>query len=264
MRISATEFGMHFLSSDETLYPAMPASIVQRMCGIPGGSIPLDGSATQLLDALAKHNSALVRQHPFVRRCASGKATLPALKTFLAQQGKYGSYFTRYLCALIGNLDDAGDVMRLAKNLAEELGFGDQQEPHSQIYARMLSDFGIDLKRTATLPGTQGLINTMFEFCRQKNPAYGLAALCLGAEAIVPGLYRDLMHGFKARGVPDEQLEFFRIHIECDDGHGEIMRDIMARMLEQEPKHSDPIIEASTRLIEARLSFFTNIEWESA
>jgi pyrroloquinoline quinone (PQQ) biosynthesis protein C len=256
---------MHTISGDEAIHPAMPASIVHGMCGTARtDSIALGGSATQLLDDLAKRNAALVRQHPFVRRCASGRVTLGALKTFLAQQGKYGAYFTRYLCALISNLDDGADVMRLAQNLSEELGFGGTgQEPHSLMYARMLGDFGIDLKRAPTLPGTQGLIDTMFDYCKQKNPAYGLAALCLGAEAIVPQLYRDLMHGFTARGVPPERLEFFRIHIECDDGHSEIMRDILARMLEQEPRHCDAVFEASARLIEARLSFFTNIEWES-
>lgn len=256
---------MHTISGDETIHPVMPASIVDGICGTPRtDSIALGGSAIQLLDDLAKRNAALVRQHPFARRCASGRVTLGALKTFLAQQGKYGSFFTRYLCALISNLEDVDDVMRLAQNLSEELGFGaDGQEPHSLMYARMLGDFGIDLKRAPTLPGTQGLINTMFDYCRHKNPAYGLAALCLGAEAIVPQLYRDLMQGFIARGVPAERLEFFRIHIECDDGHGEIMRDILARMIDQEPRHCDAVFEASSKLIEARLSFFTNIEWES-
>lgn len=223
------------------------------------------GRTTQLLDALAKRNAALVCRHPFVRRCASGEASLAALTMFLGQHGKYGACFTRYLCALISNLYDGDDVQRLASNLAEELGMaGGHVEPHSRIYARMLSDFGIDLKHTPTLPGTQALIDTMFDYCRRRNPAYGLAALCLGAESIVPALYRDLMQGFTACGIAPERLEFFRIHIECDDGHSEIMRDILARMLEQDPRQRDFVHEASTRLIRARLNFFTNIEWESA
>jgi hypothetical protein len=35
-------------------------------------------------------------------------------------------------------------------------------------------------------------------------------------------------------------------------------------MLDQDPQHIDTVLEASTRLIEARLSFLTNIEWEAA
>jgi pyrroloquinoline quinone (PQQ) biosynthesis protein C len=156
--------------------------------------------------------------------------------------------------------------MRLAHNLAEELGLGgtQQEEPHAAIYARMLSGFGIDLKRTPTLPGTQKLIDTMFDYCKRGNPVYGLAALCLGAESIVPALYSDILKGFTSQGVPENRLEFFRIHIECDDGHGLIMQEILARFLQQDPTHYEAVYQAATATITARLDFFTNIEWESA
>jgi pyrroloquinoline quinone (PQQ) biosynthesis protein C len=257
---------MHPLSAKEALCMAIPLSIVQRAGDAPDpASIPLNGNPADMLNVLAKRNAALLRRHPFVRRCANGQVTLSALKIFLAQHGKYGACFTRYLCALISNLGDAEDVLRLAQNLAEELGFcSDVAEPHSLMYRRMLADFGVDVRRSATLPGTQGLIDSMFAYCRKPNPAYGLAALYLGAEAIVPELYRDLMQGFTARGVPAAHLEFFRLHIECDDGHAATMRDILVRMLEQDPAQYQAVLEASGTLIEARLSFFTNIEWESA
>lgn len=257
---------MHSFSSDEVLFATEHETFSRDAYHFPvAGPQGIAATPAQLLDRLAMRNAARVRQHPFVRRCANGDVSLSALKIFLAQHGRYGSFFTRYLCALIANLDNADDVVRLAQNLAEEIGFdGNGQESHSMIYARMLADFGIDPKRTPTLPGTRALIDTMFDYCKRKNPAYGLAALCLGAESIVPALYRDLMHGFTACGVSEEKLEFFRIHIECDDGHGEIMRDILARMLEQDPGQRHAVFEASARMIEARLAFFSNIEWEAA
>jgi pyrroloquinoline-quinone synthase len=254
---------MQSLSNDAAPYSRTPGNnITQRLChstsvGLESAPAP----AARQLAALAKRNAALVQQHPFLRRCASGEVTLAALKIFLAQQGKYSSYFTRYLCALISNLKDSGDVLRLAQNLAEELGLGgDLQEPHSLMYARMLREFDIDLATAPMLPATQDLIDTMFLYCRRSNPAYGLAALCLGAEAIVPAVYRDLLQGFAAHDVPLQQLEFFRIHIECDDGHSAIMSDILVRMLEQDRANRRAVIEASAKLVEARLAFFTNIE----
>jgi pyrroloquinoline quinone (PQQ) biosynthesis protein C len=222
-------------------------------------------TGARLLDALESRNARLVQQHPFVRRCATGRVSLPALKVFLAQQGKYGAFFTRYLCAVIANLPDTGDVARLTQNLAEELGYGDSQgEPHAAIYARMLKDFGIDRACAPTLPATQKLIDTMLAYCKRDNPAYGLAALCLAAEAIVPPLYRDLMSGFLACGVPESQLEFFRLHIECDDGHGQAMREILVRMLGEDLSLSGAVHEAATQAIHARLSFFSAIERETA
>jgi pyrroloquinoline-quinone synthase len=231
----------------------------------PGSHDVIVGSGAQLLEALVRRNTAVVREHPFVRRCAAGKATLPALKIFLAQHGKYGAHFTRYLCAVIANVEDGGDAAQLARNLADELGYGHEHaEPHSAIYARMLADFGLDQKRAPTLPGTQALIDTMSGYCRRENAAYGLAALYLGAEAIVPALYGDIMAGFLACGVPEASLEFFSIHIACDDGHGRVMHDILVRMLDQDPALREAAHEAATRTISARLDFFTNLEWEAA
>lgn len=45
-----------------------------------------------------------LRQHPFIQRCRNGTVTSRELHVFLAQHGKYSAYFTRYLCALIANL----------------------------------------------------------------------------------------------------------------------------------------------------------------
>lgn len=218
-------------------------------------------SGNEVIDGLARRNSAIVQAHPFVRACERGEVSLASLKIFLAQHGKYSSYFTRYLCAVIANLKDADDVMRLASNLAEELGFGvDRSEPHSAIYSRMLHDLDVDPDVAEILPGTQALINTMFEYCKRDNPAYGLAAICVGAESIVPALYRSVMHGLIARGIATDNLEFFRIHIECDDAHGQIMQNILAQILTRDPLQACAIFEAANRVIDARLEFFSNIE----
>lgn len=232
---------------------------------LPVGLGSSASTGARLLDALERRNCDLVRQHPFVRRCAEGSVSLPALKVFLVQHGKYGAWFTRYLCALIANLGDNGDVTRLTQNLAEELGYDHLRgEPHAAIYARMLADFGIDRAHAPTLPATQRMIRTMLDYCKRDNPAYGLAALCLAAEAIVPPLYRDLMQGFLACGVPEHKLEFFRIHIECDDSHGQTMRDILVRMLNEDLSLCGAVHEAATQVINARLNFFSAIEWEAA
>ena len=50
----------------------------------------------------------------------------------------------------------------------------------------------------------------MYMLCRQTDPANGLGALCLGAEAIVPVFYADIVEGFVQAGVPRERLGFLR------------------------------------------------------
>jgi len=201
-----------------------------------------------------------LRSHPFIRRCREGTVTPHELNVFLSQHAKYSAYFTRYLCALIANLSDSDDVLQLAENLAEELGFGDDHgEPHARIFARMLGQFGIDVGQVPTFAQTQRLIETTFHYCKQQDAAYGLGALCLGAEAIVPALYSDIIAGFNANGIDDERLEFFRIHVECDDGHADTMRAILARLQQDDPQRGERILEGAQAMIDARLNFFNGI-----
>jgi pyrroloquinoline-quinone synthase len=106
----------------------MTTTVLERRAPQPAAVVAgLQAASAQLPDR--------VLRHPFLTGCANGTVSLDQLRSFLAQHGKYSRYFTRYLCALISQLDEADDVLRLADNLAED----------SRIYADMLKDFGIDL-----------------------------------------------------------------------------------------------------------------------
>src|ERR1041384_623615 len=88
------------------------------------------------LEATGEEMIDRVLGHPFLAACADGSVTLDQLRAYLVQHGKYTRYFTRYLCALISQLDEGEDVLKLAENLTEELGFGEGVEarvPHARI-----------------------------------------------------------------------------------------------------------------------------------
>jgi pyrroloquinoline quinone (PQQ) biosynthesis protein C len=157
-----------------------------------------------------RESSARILKHPFLERCQNGKIPLEALRVFLVQHGKYSTYFTRYLCALISNLKESSDVLHLAENLAEELGFGDGKagSPHSQIYADLLKGFNLSSEAQPAFPETIIQIKTAFMLCRQPDGIEGLGALCLGAEAIVPALYSAVVNGFHQHGIADDKLNF--------------------------------------------------------
>lgn len=216
------------------------------------------------LDVLEEAKAGLVariRDHSFLARCRSGDVPLDELKLFLVQQGLYSSYFTRYLCALMANLPDNADVQKLAGNLCEELGLTDDSEtPHSLVYRAMLEHFGLSLNGARPLIGTRRLIDTMFDHCRHPDAARGLAALCLGAEALVPVVYADIIKGFEAHGVAAGALAFFHIHVECDDGHAETMRDILVEIAQRDGERIQTMLSAGEALVDARLAFFDAIE----
>ncbi|MBC7435212.1 MAG: iron-containing redox enzyme family protein [Bdellovibrionales bacterium] len=195
--------------------------------------------------------------HPFLERCRTGRIQREELDRFLVQHGKYSRHFTQYLCALISQFDNGADVTRLASNLAEELGFDEGTSvPHSRIYADMLDSFGLDLERARTLPQTQAFIDTMFTLCRRPGGLEGLAALCFGAEAVVPSLYSRIIEGFVSVGVDRDALAFFTIHVECDDGHADTMFEILQRMMAQSPTARQAAIAAGKQVVEARLRMF--------
>lgn len=211
----------------------------------------------QELADLKEEMIAQISRHPFLSACRDGHVSLDRLKGFLVQQGKYSRYFTRYICQLMVNLESNDDVLEVFDNLFEELGFGEVAEPpHSEIYRDMLHSFDLHLDSYPTQPATQRLINTMMNFCKQPEGAYGLSALCLGAEAIVPAVYSDIVSGFVKQGIELEQLKFFTLHIECDDGHADTMLAILSRLVVEQPRLFEVVRHAAFLMIQARLEFF--------
>lgn len=167
---------------------------------------------------------------PFLTACRQGTVSITDLKQFLVQQYFYSRHFTRYLCALLSNIIDEEDRRELTENLVDETGLGVVKGvPHSKLYRQMLNRFDIDPASFSANRETMSLVVTMLESCRNPNAAVGLGALCLGAEAIVPHVYSQIVTGFESQGVPKSQLDFFLIHIECDDAHAQTMKEIIDR-----------------------------------
>lgn len=220
-------------------------------------TVPLDRRWKGLIDA--RWVQALDRT-PFLARCRKGTVTSRELRSFVIQQQKYSSHFTRYLCALIANLPEDSDRLELTHNLFEEMGLGEMGSiPHSAIYRAMMKDLGIHPDEEETLPETEALIETMSAACRAEDPVVGLAALCLGAEAIVPHVYSQVVNGFESIGVPVETLRFFLIHIDGDDEHAVTLKGIIDRVLRGDPAKLARLRQTAHALLEARTRFFSAI-----
>ncbi len=193
---------------------------------------------------------------PFLRSCREGTVTRSVLERFLSQQFFYSRHFTRYLCALLSNVVNDADRRELTENLVDETGLGKAGGvPHSVLYQDMLKELGVDINKATPLPETQNLVQTMWESCRNPNPAVGLGALCLGAEAIVPHVYSQIVQGFESCGIPSESLSFFNIHIACDDEHAVTMKNIIEREM-RSPEQRMALRCSAARVISARTRFF--------
>jgi hypothetical protein len=103
------------------------------------------------------------------------------------------------------------------------------------------------------------LVEAMLAACANPDPMVGLGALCLGAEAIVPHVYSQILRGFLAVGIPAADLIFFKIHIEDDDAHAVTMRALIDREIARDAHRVVALREAARKIIAARTAFFRDL-----
>ncbi len=90
----------------------------------------------------------------------------------------------------------------------------------------------------------------------------GLGALSIGAEAIVPSLYQQIVSALLLTGYPEAELKFFKIHIENDDDHAETLRDILLRHLEAEPDATLRLQAAASLVVARRRELLDSITFK--
>lgn len=195
----------------------------------------------------------------FLTRCQNGQICRDELHSFIQQHQVYSRCFTRFLAALLSNIEDDEHRLALTHNLFDEMGLGDAGSlPHSKLYRNMMESMGL-APCTNPLPSTQHLVDTMFECCKSPNYMVALGAMCLGAEGIVPFLYQRIVDGFLTIGESLDKLEFFTLHIDCDDGHAETMNEIIAWQLQKSPSALIDLNYGAEKMIQARMGFFDGI-----
>ena len=138
----------------------------------------------------------------------------PAIPTIAAWLSKAPTLPDRLLYQLV------------ARNLAGEMGYIKEAE-HHELYLQFCA--GLDISREellAHLPlaSTVGAASTMGYYCRNTFEE-GLGAFGLAVEMNVPGRPNgaEVIHDGLRRhyGLAEEALEFWAIHVEAEEEHGE-------------------------------------------
>ena len=98
--------------------------------------------------------------------------------------------------------------------------------PKIRIDEQLLEGIGVteaDAKAHLPLASTIGAASALGAFCRSSFEE-GLGSFGLGLELQVPGRPNGaavIYEGLRRAGVPERALEFYRIHVEAEEEHGD-------------------------------------------
>jgi len=182
---------------------------------------------TKEIDALVERKHLL--KHPFYTAWTEGTLSIEALRGYAGQYYRHVLSFPTYLSAVHSETPDLETRQYLLENLIdEERG----NENHPELWLRFAEGIGCareDVRMAAPLPETAASDRTFRDVAAQ-GPAAGLAAL-YAYESMVPAVAASKIDGLTRHyGIgDDETLRFFSVHLEVDERHADVARELLER-----------------------------------
>ncbi|NDJ25980.1 iron-containing redox enzyme family protein [Nostoc sp. B(2019)] len=201
--------------------------------------------------------------HEFLTCCRTGNLFLPDVQLLAVQMYKFSKEFNRILASILSCCQDENTQLVILENLFDEMGQGDVNQSHPELFRRFTRALGIDdktLTALPTAPETLALIETYLRIPHQYGYLAALGAVCYASEGIVSSLYTQLYKGIVgAAPLPKESLIFFEVHIDVDDSHAAKLAAVIEPRIstsEEDIKVKLAIVEA----MDARVQFFNGIQ----
>jgi len=190
---------------------------------------------TRLENAVNARHS---RMNPFTEKWVNGELTRAQLGAWACQHYQYVSQF-------------------LLENIIEE----ESGTKHVDLLIRFAEACGVTRKEVECarqIPTTRGLTAWCFEMSHR--PFHIAAAgLLVGLESQVPGIYKRNLPPLKTHyGFTDHEVEFFAIHIEADEVHGERGYQIVERHCTT-PSMEAEALDAVRQATEMRWQYMTGL-----
>lgn len=217
----------------------------------------------ELREAVISHPAV---RHPFLQELSTGGFNKidDVIRDYSHQYSFYSGWFPEYVQSVIDSTDDPRIIHPLAENLAEELGLDDTDSndiPHTELYKTFKKDIGIDAEFENENPMclTVSLWRELFlQKCKSENTAVGVAAIGLATEFIVPHFYPFIIDALeKHSSFPNECSFFFRLHVECDEGHAEEALEVAA-YLAQDDVNREALTFGAISALNLRKAFLDN------
>lgn len=241
--------------------------------------LEVDSSPSAFVESLQEYAlTSHAANHPLLERIAVGE--LPDIKaniTFLlSEYYHYSHQFTRYLTAVMANLEAPKSRSALVQNAADESGYLQPSEaaelvkngidpeharaPHPELFRRFLRAIGAkpeEILKSKPFVATFAWVDAFRGLCMHGGELQGVGALGIATEGIVAVMYRRILRGI-AIAWPDmapRDRVFFDLHAVVDDEHAHTLRDI-AVSLADTPETRRELAVGVYRALVIRSAFF--------
>lgn len=205
--------------------------------------------------------------HSFLTRCRSDRLTLPEIRILAVQMYQFSNIFNRILASILAYCPDAEAQQVILENLVDEMGEGNPDAAHPELFRRFTRSLGIEDATLAEMPPTPEtlhLIDTYLGLPDQHGYLAALGAVCFASEGIVGTLYAQLQQGISgATTLPEDALAFFTVHIHVDEGHAAKLAALLEPRMTSAQQARD-VESAIVQALNARVRFFDGIQRQTA
>ena len=190
----------------------------------------------------------------------AGAFSRDELSYIFSQYHLYTSSFTRFIAAVMASCESDLFRAQLSENLWDEGGGCAPERRHAQIFRNFLrTSLGIeDVAQIEYAPYARHFVREYLAQAMRPDPIAAAAMLSLGTEGIVPRMYQIMRTGLRRAGIPDVELEFFDLHISCDDAHAATLENLMVSYAGQ-PGWFESCAGAMVSALDLRTEFFDQI-----
>lgn len=234
---------------------------VQEALRIQGRIRSSMGGPADVLGAIAPCHP--LWKHPFLERARQGRVSVQEVRVLATQMYRFCREFNRILAATLVLCPDERARVVIAANLFDELGGGDADKTHPELFRRFTRALGItdqELEATPVEPETVHLIDTYLGLAQKYGYLASLGGICYASENIVSTLYRVLLSGIQSGvSVSEKDLVFFHVHLEMDCDHADALIDVVNAGVKSVAE-AKKVVMAIRDALAARMRFFDGIE----
>ncbi|SAK39767.1 iron-containing redox enzyme family protein [Caballeronia ptereochthonis] len=204
------------------------------------GAVPVFETPDALIAAVRKVVAAHPASHHPLFDLLEAGATREQLERFFRSDTALNvRFFDLIVMSMIGSRPEARK--ELASNFWDEVGRGDPQRSHVQLFRQLLLDVGItpsgdDFASTLTWQGLRGY--NLFMLCAlNRQHYYKLLGVMAATELLDPPQYRKLIVGCRRLGLGPSTTRYYDEHITVDDIHGEgWLENVIRPLARREPR----------------------------